>query len=107
MVTRILVYELATPESNATDEEVDTMNPPGDRTWDVQGLYGNTESTNDYSVVLNERKLIDNIPGDELADEDNVLPVNMTVQDGDDLTVLNTDDGSQNRAAVYVIVDES
>lgn len=106
MVTRILKYELDTPTSSATDEEVDSKSPSSGKTWDVQGIFSNDESSNEISLVVNERKLVDNFQSDVLANEDNVLPANIVVEEGDTLQVLNSDDGTQNQVLVGIVVDE-
>lgn len=107
MVTRILKYE-ASLTANGTDQELDDKSPRDGQQWDVQEIYGDTEANNDYSLVLNERKLFDNIPGDQLADEDNGLPVNITVRSGDDLAVLASEtNGDTPTARFYVVVDET
>lgn len=108
MVVRILKYELSSPTANGTDQEMGNKSPPSGKTWDVQGIYSDQTTEGDYSLVLEERKLFDNVPGDELPDEDNVLPVNLTVREGEDLSVLVTETaGNTNAKRFYVVVDEA
>lgn len=107
MVTRILKYEAALTANN-TDQTLDTKSPREGQQWDVQEIYSDQDATNDYSLVLNERKLFDNIPGDQLADENNGLPVNITVRSGDDLAVTASEtNGDTPTARFYAVVDET
>lgn len=107
MVTRILDYELDIA-SGAIDSEADSKSPRDGQMWEVQEIYNDQVSNLELSLVLNERKLFDNIPAPDLADENNGLPVNITVTQGDDLDVLMSDPGGNNpgEAHVYVVVDE-
>lgn len=108
MVSRILKFEDTSVTANQTDGSVDTKNPSGNKEWDVQGVYCIDDTDHEYSLVVNERKLIDNVPAEDIADEDNVLPFNLRIQDGDDLQVLLTETGGNTADALfYVVVDEA
>lgn len=107
MVTRILKYE-ATMTANTTDQELDSKSPRDGQEWDVQEIYSDGLTDTDDSLSLNERKLFDNIPSEDIADEDNGLPVNIRVQSGDDLAVLASETaGNTNTHRFYVVVDET
>lgn len=107
MVTRILKFESALT-ANGTDQELDSKSPREGQRWEVQEIYSDQDATNDYSLSLNERKLFDNIPGDQLADENNGLPVNITIQSGDDVAVLASEtNGDTPTARFYIVVDET
>lgn len=108
MVTRILKYEDTGVSANQTDGTVDTKSPPSGAAWDVQGIYSIDDTDHEYSLVLNERKLFDNVPAEDIADEDHVLPVNIRVEEGDDLQVLLTETGGNTANGLfYVVVDEA
>lgn len=108
MVTRILKYEEDSTTANQTDGEVGSKSPASGKEWDVQGIYCIDDTDHEYSLVLNERRLIDNIPAEDLADEDNILPVNITVREGDDLQVLLSETGGNTANGLfYVVIDES
>lgn len=107
MVSRILKYQ-ATMTANTTDQEVDSKSPRDGQVWEVQEIYTDGLTDTRDSLSLNERKLFDNIPSEELADEDNGLPLNIRVEAGDDLAVLATEEaGNTNEHRVYIVVDES
>jgi hypothetical protein len=107
MVTRILKYE-ADVDADATDSELDSKSPGSGKQWEVQEIYGASDSNHDFSLSFEERKLFDNIPGDELADQDNGIPFNVVVGESQDLAILATDtDSSQDTARFYVRVDET
>jgi hypothetical protein len=107
MVTRILKYE-ATVDADATDVELDSKSPGSNKRWEVQEVYGAADGNHEFSLSYEERKLFDNIPGDELADEDNGIPFDVTVGESEDLAILATDlNSTQDTARFYVRVDES
>ena len=107
MVTRILKYE-ADVDADATDSELDSKSPGSGKRFEVQEIYGGSDSGHDYSLVYEERKLFDNIPGDELADEDNGIPFNVVVGESEDLSILASDtNSSQDAARLYVRVEET
>jgi len=107
MVTRILKYE-STVTANATDEEMDSKSPGSGKQFQVEEVYGDDQSSKDYSIVYEERKLMDNVPGNELADEDNGIPFSITVGESEDLTVLASNSNSSDETArFYVRVDET
>ena len=107
MVTRILKYE-ATVGADATDVELDSKSPGSNKRWEVQEVYGAADANHEFSLSYEERKHFDNIPGDELADEDNGLPFDLVVGESEDLAILATDTNSQqDTARFYVRVDES
>jgi len=106
MVTRILKYE-GTVDADATDTELDSKSPGSGKRFEVQEVYGVADADHDFSLIYEERKLFDNIPGDELADEDNGLPFDVTVGESEGLAILASDGNStQNTARFYVRVDE-
>jgi len=107
MVTRILKYE-STVTANATDEEMDSKSPGSGKQFEVQEIYADTQPDKEYSLVYEERKLMDNVPGDELADEDNGVPFSIVVGESEDLTVLaSSTNGSDEEARFYIRVDET
>lgn len=107
MVTRILKYEL-TLTANTTDQELDSKSPRDGQVWEVQELFTDQLTDADDSLTLNERKLFDNIPAEDLPNPDNGLPLNIRVQSGDDLAVLASETaGNTNTHRVYIVVDES
>jgi hypothetical protein len=106
MVSRILKYE-ATVDADATDVELDSKSPGSGKQWEVQEVYGASDGDHEFSLSYEERKLFDNIPGDEIADEDNGVPFDLTVGESEDLAILATDTNSQqDTARFYVRVDE-
>lgn len=106
MVTRILKYE-ATVDADATDVELDDKSPGSNKQWVTQEIYGTGDANHSFSLSYEERKLFDNIPGDEIADEDNGIPFDVTVGESEDLAILATDENStQDTARFYVRVDE-
>lgn len=107
MVTRILKYE-DTLTANQTDGEMDAKSPGSGKRWEVAEIWADDNSTNEYSLVYEERKLFDNIPGDQLADEDNGIPFGLTVGESEDLAILATEtNGNTPTARFYVRVDET
>ena len=107
MVTRILKYE-DTVDADATDSELDSKSPGSGKQWEVQEVYGADDPDHSYSLSFEERKLFDNIPGDELADEDNGIPFSVVVGESQDLAILATDENStQDTARFYVRVEET
>jgi hypothetical protein len=106
MVSRILKYE-ATVDADATDVELDSKSPGSGKQWEVQEVYGASDGDHEFSLSYEERKLFDNIPGNEIADEDNGVPFDLTVGESEDLAILATDTNSQqDTARFYVRVDE-
>lgn len=106
MVTRILTYE-AEVDADATDTELDSKSPGSGKQFEVQEVYGAADAGHRFSLVYEERKLFDNIPGDELADEDNGIPFQVTVGESEDLAILATDTNStQDTARFYARVEE-
>lgn len=106
MVSRILKYE-ATMTANTADQTLDSKTPRDGQRWEVQELWTDQLTDTDDSLTLNERKLFDNIPSEDLPDPDNGLPLNITVQQGDDLAVLASETaGNTNAHRVYIVVDE-
>lgn len=107
MVTRILKFE-GTVGADATDVELDSKSPGSGKRWMVEEVYGASDANHDFSLTYEERKLFDNIPGDELADEDNGIPFELTVGESEDLSILATDgNSSSDTARFYVRVDET
>lgn len=108
MVFRILKYQ-TTMTANTTDQEVDSRSPREGQVWEVQELFTDQLTDTRDSLVLNERKLFDNIPSEELPDPDNGLPIdNLRVESGDDLQILATEEaGNTNEHRVYVVIDET
>lgn len=107
MVTRILKYE-GTVNSDATDVELDSKSPGSGKVWEVQEVYGTSDANHSFSLSYEERKLFDNILGDELADEDNGIPFDVTVGESEDLSILASDENSaQDTARFYIRVDET
>lgn len=106
MVTRILKYE-GTVDADATDTEIGAKSPGSGKRWEVQEVYGASDANHEFSLSYEERKLFDNIPGDEMADEDNGLPFDLTVGASEDLAILASDlNSSQDTARFYIRVDE-
>jgi len=107
MVTRILKYE-GTVDSDATDVELDSKSPGSNKRFDVQEVYGAADGNHEFSLVYEERKLMDNVPGDEIADEDNGIPFDLVVGESEDLAILASDlNSTQDTARFYVRVDET
>lgn len=107
MVTRILKYE-GTVDADATDSELDSKSPGSGKRWEVQEVYGASDANHEFSLSFEERKLFDNIPGDEFADEDNGVPFELRVGESEDLAILATDlNSAQDTARFYIRVDES
>jgi hypothetical protein len=107
MVTRILKYE-AQVGADATDVQIDSKSPGSGKQFTVQEIYGAADANHEFSLVYEERKLFDNIPGDELADEDNGVPFDITVGESEDLAILATDlNSTQDTARFYIRVDET
>lgn len=108
MVSRILKYEETSTTANQTDGQIDSKSPPSTKAWEVQGVYSIDDTDHEYSLVLNERKLFDNLPAEDIADEDHVLPMNIRVEGGDDLSVLLSETGGNTANGLfYVVVDEA
>lgn len=106
MVTKVLKYE-GTVGADATDVELDSKSPGSGKTWEVQEVYGAADGNHEFSLSYEERKLFDNIPGDELPDEDNGMPFNITVGESEDLAILASDlNSSQDTARFYIRVEE-
>jgi hypothetical protein len=107
MVTRILKFEDEV-DADATDSELDSKSPGSGKQWEVQEVYGSGDPDHNFSLSFEERKLFDNVPGDELADEDNGIPFNVVVGESQDLAILATDTNSaQDTARFYVRVEET
>jgi hypothetical protein len=107
MVTRILKYE-AQVGSDATDVELDSKSPGSGKMWEVEEVYGASDGDHDFSLSYEERKLFDNIPGNEIADEDNGIPFSLEVGESEDLAILASDGNSQqDTARFYIRVDET
>jgi len=107
MVTRLLKYPVDLA-ANDTDVTVDTKSPGAGKQFGVQEIYVDSEDDVSYSLVYEERKLFDNVPDTALADENNGLPVDLTVAESEDLSVLATEEGgSTSSATVIVRVDET
>jgi hypothetical protein len=107
MVTRILKYE-DTLTANQTDGEMGSKSPGSGKEWEVQEVYGDTDANVDYSLSYEERKLFDNIPGDQIADEDNGIPFNLSVGESEDLAILASEtNGDTPTARFYIRVDET
>jgi len=107
MVTRILKYE-GTVGADATDVQLDAKSPGSNKQWEVQEVYGVSDANHEFSLSYEERKLFDNIPGDEMADEDNGIPFDITIGESEDLAILATDlNSTSNTARFYVRVDET
>lgn len=107
MVTRILSYD-GTVTTNATDEELDSKSPGSNKRWEVREVYSDSNADVDYSLSYEERKLFDNVGGDNIADENNGLPYELTVGESEDLVILASDpDGNNPDAAFFVVVEET
>jgi len=107
MVTRILKYEDEV-DADATDTELDSKSPGSDKQWEVVEVYAARDPDHSFSLSFEERKLFDNIPGDELADENNGIPFSVVVGESQDLAILATDTNSaQDTARFYVRVEET
>jgi len=107
MVTRILKYE-AQVDSDATDTELDTKSPGSGKQFEVAEVYSSGDSGHEFSLVFEERKLFDNLRGQDIADEDNGIPFDLTVGESQDLAVLASDTNSQqDTARFYIRVDET
>lgn len=107
MVTRILKFE-GTVDADATDSELDSKSPGSNKRWEVAEVYGTADANHEFSLSYEERKLFDNVPGDEIADEDNGIPFDLTVGESEDLSILATDlNSQQDTARFYVRVDET
>jgi len=107
MVTRILKYEDEV-DADATDSELDSKSPGSGKQWEVREIYGASDGDHSFSLSFEERKLMDNIPGDELANQDNGIPFNVVVGESQDLAILATDENSaQDTARFYVRVEET
>jgi len=102
MVTRILQYK-AQVDSDATDVELDSKSPGSGKQFIVEEIYGTADANHSFSLVYEERKLMDNIRGDRLADEDNGIPFNVVVAESEDLAILATDENSQQDTAVFYV----
>lgn len=108
MVFRILEYS-ADLAANDTDVEADDKSPRDGQRWIVQELWATQEADVDMSLVLNERKLFDNITSTDLPDPDNGLRIdNLVVEQGDDLAVTMSETGGTDPAeqSMYIVVDE-
>lgn len=107
MVSRILRYE-AEVGADETDITLDSKSPGAGKMWEVREVYQGSGSGHRFSLSYEERKLFDNIPGDDLADRNNGLPFDLTVGENQDLSILASDEnGSADTATFYVVVDES
>jgi len=107
MVSRILFADDDAP-ANSTDEVVGEFSPREGQSYEVQEVYAHDESALDYSIKIEERKLADNVPAEEIAGKDNGLPFSLTVRGGEDLTVLaSNSSGSAVTAEFSVVIDDS
>jgi len=106
MVTRLLRYE-TTFSGNETDLTMGEKSPGSGKQWEVQEVYGDQDSDLDYSLVYEERKLFDNIPAENLPDENNGIPFDLTVGSSEELTILGSENNGNTPNGVVVIrVDE-
>jgi hypothetical protein len=107
MVTRLLKYEVDF-DGNETDETIDTKSPGAGKQFDVQEIYVDQTDDVDYSLVYEERKLIDNLSDTALPDEDNGIPFDLVVAESEDLAVLGTETAGNSSSATFVIrIDET
>lgn len=107
MVSRILKYEDTVP-ADETDFEIDSKSPGSEKEWEVVEFWCDVDQQHRYSLVYEERKLFDNIIGDELPDEDNGVPFNVEVGPSEDLAVLGTDlNSTDNEGRFYIRVEET
>lgn len=108
MVSRILQFAVDLA-ANETDQSAGSQSPREGQQWDVQEIYATQEGDVDMSLVVNERKLFDNVTSTDLPDPDNGLPYNLTIAQGDDLDVLMSETGGTDpdEQTLYVVVDET
>jgi len=107
MVYRILFADDDAPK-NTTDAVVGEFSPREGQQYEVDQIYCHDETDLDYSLKIEERKLFDNVPAEELADKDNGLPWGLTVRGGEDLTVLATNSsGSAVTAEFSIVINDS
>lgn len=107
MVSRILFAD-GTAAANTTDDVVAEFSPREGQTFEVDQIYCHDDTDLDYSLKIEERKLFDNVPAEEIAGRNNGLPWSLTVRSGEDLTVLATNSsGSGIDAEFSIVIDDS
>lgn len=107
MVNRILAFE-ATIGQNVVDEVIGTHSPPSDNSYEIFEIWFDTDEPVEYSLSLNERKLIDGLPAAESPSRDLPLPFDLRVEGGQDLKILASETaGAEASPKCYMRVEES
>lgn len=107
MVSRLLKFE-GSVAAGETDETLDSKSPGAGKTFSVQEVYSDQSTDAEYSISYEERKLADNVPGEEWPDPDNGLPFDLEVAASEDLSILATNTGTAAQTfRFYVVVDET
>lgn len=93
--------------ANATDEEVGSISPPSGGRYDTVGIWFDQDANTDYSVSIEETKVMDNVAGANLPGPADPLPFTVRLQQGDHLRLLATDtNATAAEVAMFVLVDQ-
>jgi len=90
--------------SNSTGAEIGTISPQSGSEFVTVGFYTDQNSNIDYSIEINETTHIDPINGDNLTDQDDIVPFEVRLSESDELRALADETGGGNRTDVTVVV---
>lgn len=103
MTNRIIKLQ-STISSNATGEEIGTISPQNGEEVVTVGFYTDKNSNIDYSIEINETTHVDPVNGDNITDQDDIIPFEVRLGPSDELRALADETGGGQRTGVTVVV---
>jgi hypothetical protein len=103
MVNQVIVLE-GTVSAGDAISQVDSVSPASGETITISGYYTDGNTDTEYTVQLEEQTLIDEIPGEDAPTESEPHPLDLRLEQGDDLKFAVTEAGGNGQTVeVYLL----
>jgi len=103
MVNQVVVLE-GTVSAGDAITQVDSISPASGETITISGYYTDADTDTAYTVQLEEQTLIDELPGGSAPSKSEPHPLDLRLEQGDDLKFAVSEDGGNGQDVELVLL---
>lgn len=103
MVNQVVVLEGSVAAGDAITQK-DSISPASGETITISGYYTDGDTSTEYTLQLEEQTLIDELPGGIAPEEGEPHPLDLRLEQGDDLKFAVSEAGGNGQTVQVVLL---
>jgi len=106
MVNQVVVLGGTVNAGDAITQK-DSISPASGETITVSGYYTDADTDTEYTLQLEEQTLIDELPGDVAPTETEPHPLDLRLEQGDDLKFAVSEAGGNGQNVQFILLTQN